>query len=245
MAEGKQPLSLEEWRGAKDAAYKLVTSNLPGSLDIADSILCGFIDLGKAASPFDPQDGRAIFIPMVISTHRYLLNAFDALFCGQLLEALCLIRPAAEMAGHMLQMSRKPELVRLWLARDEGKEQEKAFKKACPDHLPEDDPLTSGLFGLWKLASNTGMHSNARTFDLHVQRTDNQIRTAYFISDVLQLQLFSFHFILCARRMMEIHVSALSAYLGRDLRPVVAHPLQKAQDLIDLFGARARRLKQK
>lgn len=233
MEELLQPRSFDDWRKAKHGHFDEVRALLPGSVGVAESVLSAFVDLQVAAQPVNPNDDRVLLVPMVLCSHRGLLNSMQLLLEGQFLEAFAIFRPTAELAGHALRMSRDAKLVRVWLKRDED---EGSFNKAFKPHLPKDDALTKGLYDLWDMASDTGMHANAKLILFHFEAGKRELDMRYFPMKVPTLQRFFIYFINNSASILKIYAVGLGSYFGKDFMPVVRGALDKAQDHVNSYS---------
>ena len=233
VGELRQPRSFDEWREAKRNTFEELRKILFGSVAVAESVLNGFLDLQVAAQPMNPNDDRVLLKPMLMSAHRGLLNSMQLLLEGQFLEAFAIFRPSAELAGHALKMSRDVKLVRVWLNRDKD---EKSFDKAFKPHLPKDDSLTAGLFKLWDMASDTGMHANAKMIIFHFEQDDKGLATRYFFTDIMMLQKIFIHFIHNATSILKIYATGFGLYFGKDFMPIVQGAIDKVQDHVNSYS---------
>ena len=154
-------------------------------------------DVSRPAAPIQILPAQ-----MLILSHGRLRIAGELAFSGCVGDAWSIIRASIELAVHARRILSKPELAKVWLNREDGDAEKKAFKKEFWYEKKERAFAgMSRLLEYWQICSEWGSHSNVAVVAMRTRSQEaaegSRIEVSYMEGDASRMA-HSLHLLLDA-----------------------------------------------
>ena len=226
------PFERQAFRGEYKEFLKIKRGNcfatiqsFPGlwrSFQLLDDIwLRDFADLEN------PSDVKHMLpIILFMNAHARYRTAFELALSCCIPDAWNVLWSGIESTAHAHKILREPHLAVVWLDKDEGPAENRAYKKAFEESKRESLFSTRQGLGVlhkfWSDYSETATHSTVASLGLRFQseETPTHIRWQlnYFEADQANLAVFLFSLLLCSLHMEDVLYRSFESRLKLDVR---------------------------
>ncbi|OFW38504.1 MAG: hypothetical protein A3J28_02765 [Acidobacteria bacterium RIFCSPLOWO2_12_FULL_60_22] len=178
----------------------------------------------------DLERGRDVktMLPSILfmNAHARFLVAFELAFSCCTSDASNVLRSGIESVAYAHKILRQPELAVVWLDKDEGAEERKAYERAFQKNKRESlfspEHGLGMLYKCWCDYSEIATHSTVASIGLRFQSvetpTDISWRLNYFEADQPNLAAFLFSFLVASLHMENVHFRSFEGRLKLDVR---------------------------
>ena len=162
---------------------------------------------------------------LFMNAHSRFLVALELAFSCCTSDAANILRSGIESVAHACKILREPEQAAVWLDKDEGPAQSKAFKKAFEQKkrevlFPPEQRLDT-LYHYWSHYSEIATHSTVSSIGLRFreEQTASHIswRLNYFETDEANLASFLFSFLVASLHMEDVLYRSFESRLKLDI----------------------------
>jgi len=162
---------------------------------------------------------------LFVNAHSRFLIALELAFSRCTSDASNALRSGIESVAHACKILRQPELAEVWLDKDEGPAQRKAFKKAFEERKREalfpSQQRVGTLYQFWSQYSEIATHSTVSSIGLRFQEEETPThiswRLNYFEVDQVNLASFLFSFLLASLHMEDVLYRSFESRLRFDI----------------------------
>ena len=226
------PFEKENIRGGYRDFFKTKRNNFFGTIQAFPDLwrcfeLLDEVWLRDFADLENPADVKHMLpIVLFMNAHARYRTAFELGFSCCIPDAWNVLRSGIESTAYAHKLFREPHLTVVWLDKDEGPAEKKAYRKAFEENKGESlFPTQHGLRVLhkfWSDYSETATHSTVASLGLRFQseETPTHIRWQlnYFEADQANLAAFLFSLLLCSLHMEDVLYRSFESRLKLDVR---------------------------